>query len=97
VKLFEPLAWVGHRRFAEQPGPSVFDGEATGLVDGGRAAGRGAHELRAGDLVYLAGPPIGLRKAGNAIMAKLGRALGRGAKALLDRAPTDASGAPAMP
>jgi quercetin dioxygenase-like cupin family protein len=45
-------------------------------------------------LVYLAGVPVVLQTAGNAVLAKLGRALGRGAKELAGRAPT---GAPATP
>jgi quercetin dioxygenase-like cupin family protein len=47
------------------------------------------------DLVYLSGPPVGLQKAATAILAKLGRALGKGAKALPERATTGASGTPA--
>ncbi|MFL5859257.1 MAG: cupin domain-containing protein [Solirubrobacteraceae bacterium] len=34
------------------------------------------------DLVYLAGPPAGAQKAAMAVLARVGRALGRGAKAL---------------
>jgi quercetin dioxygenase-like cupin family protein len=49
------------------------------------------------DLVYLAGVPVALQKAANAALAKLGRALGRGAKELAERAPTSASRAPATP
>jgi quercetin dioxygenase-like cupin family protein len=48
-------------------------------------------------LIYLAGVPVGLQTAANAALAKLGRALGRGAGKLADRAPSGASGAPAMP
>jgi quercetin dioxygenase-like cupin family protein len=48
-------------------------------------------------LIYLAGVPVGLQKAVNAVLAKLGRAVGRGAKELAGRASTRASGAPATP
>ena len=42
------------------------------------------------DLIYLAAAPVRLQKATMAILAKIGRALGRGAKALPD--PTAAAG-----
>jgi quercetin dioxygenase-like cupin family protein len=49
------------------------------------------------DLVYLAGPPVWLQKAANAVLAKVGRRLGRGARALPERARATASAAPAIP
>jgi quercetin dioxygenase-like cupin family protein len=43
------------------------------------------------DLIYLSGPPVPLQKVAMALLAKLGRPLGRGAKALPDAAPARAT------
>jgi quercetin dioxygenase-like cupin family protein len=46
-------------------------------------------------LVYLAGVPVPLQAAVNLVLARLGRALGRGAKALPRRGPAAATSTPA--
>jgi quercetin dioxygenase-like cupin family protein len=47
------------------------------------------------DLIYLAAAPVSLQKATMAILAKIGRAIGKGAKRLPDSAPARPSASPA--